>query len=94
MIERNYRIIQIDAWADAEGGWFWNNSLTVGFISHDDLERIEKSTRKILEFFRNDGYLTANSKGHFSVESDDAYITIIRKSNQRPVFAIDLSDED
>lgn len=90
--EKRHRIIQIDAWAEDDNhSWNWNDVYNVGFISAEELDAIENSTRKVLEFMRNEGYLSKDSQGKFTVEKDDMYITILYKKDSRPVFAIDYS---
>jgi len=81
------KILSIDAWAEPEGGWTWNNWFKVGEISKEEFEKLD-TNRKILKWFRQE-YLSDKSIGKCGVE-DDGYNTIItERKNGRPLYAVE-----
>ena len=80
-------ILSIDAWAEP-GGWTWNNWFKIGTISKEDFEKL-KTTRKVLKYMRDEGYLTDNSIGKCTVEDDQYNIVVCERSNWRPLIAIE-----
>lgn len=79
-------ILSIDAWAEPENSWNWNNWHKVGEIV---LEDIPKTNRAIIMYMRKKGYLSDKSKGRVTVEDDGYSLVIIHKSTGRPLFAIE-----
>jgi hypothetical protein len=80
------RILSIDAWRDCDGGWTWNNWYSVGEI---ELSACDWSARKLLKWFRDNGYLKESSAGECAVEDDQNNIVIVERGNRRPIFAIE-----
>lgn len=85
------KILSIDAWADGDGGWTWNNWFNVGSIP---VEAITKNwtTRKIIKWFRDNGYLSDNSQGEIAIDDDQYNIVILERSNRRPLYAIEYGN--
>lgn len=85
------KILSIDAWRNPEG-WDWNAWYKVGEISKENFEKLN-TNRKILKFFRDEGYLSSNSAGKCSVDDDQYNIVICDRSNGRPLYAIEYGPE-
>ena len=86
------KVLSIDAWRDSEG-WTWNNWFTVGSINKKTFETLT-TNRKILKWFRDEGYLsTTRSPGKCSVDDDQYNITIRNKDTFEPLFAIEYGPE-
>jgi hypothetical protein len=83
------RVLSIDAWADGEGGWTWNNWFKVGTV-----EAIPDTNRKILRMMRSEGYLSEASKGKVTVDDDGYNVVICEKSTGMPVFAIEYGADE
>lgn len=81
-------ILSIDAWRNCDGGWDWNQWYKVGVIPLDEFESL-KTPRSIIKYMRHEGYLSERSKGMIAVEDDQYNMTILQKSNRRPLFAIE-----
>ena len=86
------KILSIDAWAESEGGWAWNNWFNVGSIEKEEFESL-KTNRKIIRWFRDNDFLSEKSKGKVSVDDDQYNIVITEKSNGRPLYAIEYGPE-
>jgi len=89
--EITMNILSIDAWKN-EGGWDWNQWYKVGTISKEDLEKLD-TNRKILKWFRDEGYLLETSKGKCSIEDDQYNIVVCDRSNGRPLYSIEYGSE-
>lgn len=85
----------IDAWAEPEGGWSYNQTFKIlGFDEKNYLHE-EITHRKILEFMREKGFLTDYSKGKVYVNSDIwPHIEIGGKTDGQPWFEIYLDEEN
>jgi len=85
------KILSIDAWRDGNS-WTWNQWYNVGTITKEELKALN-SNRKILKYFRDNGYLSSLSTGKCSVEDDQYNVVICERSNGRPLFAIEYGPE-
>jgi len=81
------RILSIDAWKDM-GGWTWNQWYEVDSISNEAFKALD-TNRKILKYFRDEGYLKPESAGKCGVEDDQYNVVIFERSNGRPLYAIE-----
>jgi hypothetical protein len=88
MEEKNIDILSIDAWGDPDGCWTWNQWFKVGEISKEEFEKLS-TTRSVLKWFRENGYLTERSVGKVGVDDDQYNLVIIDRRNKRPLFAIE-----
>jgi len=86
------KILSIDAWAEPYGGWSWNNWYQVGEITKAEFEKLG-TDRKIIRYFRDNGYIGDKSKGLVSVYDDQYNICICDRSNNRPLYAIEYGPE-
>lgn len=80
------RILSIDAWRGIEGGWDWNAWHGVG---RAPVETLNYTPRRLLAWFRREGYLSAQSAGRVAVHDDGHNLVIIDRANQMPLFAIE-----
>jgi len=78
-----FQVASVDAWAESEGGWYWNNQYKIG---EGQLERL--TSRLILKWLRQEDFLTDRSIGRVHVEDFDDVIEIQEKSNRRPILAL------
>lgn len=78
-------ILSIDAWR-YDGGWQWNEWWKVGTCP---LETADLSPRKLLAYFRREGYLSPRSVGRCAIEDDGYNVVILERSDRRPLFAIE-----
>ena len=82
---KTYRILSIDAWREREG-YTWNAWYDAGDITAD---AIHWNARKLLKYFRDNGYLAEKSAGKCAIEDDQYNIVIVERSTRRPLFAIE-----
>lgn len=80
-----YEIRSVEAWRD-DDGWVWNNS----FVVEEEVYFAESALtkRKILRWFRDNGYLTESSKGRVTVEDYGDIIEICARGTGEPLFAM------
>lgn len=84
-----FPILSIDAWADTEGGWFWNAWHKVGEVEILDFAKFP--TESALDLLFAEGYLTKTEGG--AVEDDGYNLTIIDASTGEPLFAIEYGNQ-
>lgn len=82
----SFRVLSIDAWRGVEGGWDWNDWRGVGYAP---VETLNYTPRRLLAWFRSEGYLSAQSAGCVAVQDDGYNITIIDRRNGCPLYAIE-----
>ena len=78
-----YKVLSIDAWAEGEDSWTWNNWFDAGSIDLD----INKPTQDILKAMHEAGYITQTEGG--DVEDDQYNLVIVDKATREPLFAIE-----
>lgn len=81
----NLRILSIDAWREGDS-WTWNNWFYVGDIHKDCLNW---STRKLLKYFRDEGFLAESSVRRVGVNDDQYNIVLLDRRTLRPLYAIE-----
>ena len=79
------RVLSIDAWREAEGGWTWNNWFHVGDV---EPEIVNLPPRQLFAKLREAGYRMPNP-GYAAVEDDGHNLTIIHRHTGEPVLAIE-----
>lgn len=78
-------VLSIDAWADGEDGWTWNNWYRVGSV---DLDDVPVSDDGKLQWFHSHGYVNARALTECEID-DDQYNYVIRvRETGEPMFAI------
>jgi hypothetical protein len=85
------KILSIDAWKTPDG-WTWNNWHKVGEIDKEKFESLV-TTRQILAWMREEGYLSDHSKGRVSINDDQYNLVIVGKNTLEPLFAIEYGPE-
>lgn len=81
------KVLSIDAsWIDAS--WSWNAWYTVGEISLPDFEAL-KTTRSQIKWFRDNDFITEQSKGKVAIDDAQYNLTLINKDTRQPLFAIE-----
>lgn len=98
VIDVKCNVLSIDAWKGQEGGWFWNAWYKIGKISESTIQSFydngKLNNRTVLKWFRDEGYLSDNSKGKLSIEDDQYNIVIQLKGTKEPVYAIEYGTLD
>ena len=88
-------IRSIDAWKNPEGGWDHNNSFV---ILREECKSIlissEITTRKLLQFLREMGVLSENSKGRVRIEDNWPYLEIQNKDTFEPLIQIYFEEDN
>jgi hypothetical protein len=82
---KTYRVLSIDAWQGCDG-YTWNAWYDAGDI---DADAIHWGARKLLKYFRDNGFLTEQSAGKCAIDDDQYNIVIVERSTRRPLFAIE-----
>lgn len=79
-------VLSIDAWADGEDGWTWNNWHKVGTcpISTCDLE-----PAAIIAFMIEEGYLNATAATRCEVDDDQYNMVVLDAVTREPLFALE-----
>lgn len=85
-MKNELNILSVDAVYDGYR-WVWNTWYKVGTITKGEFEKLN-TTRKLLKYMREKGYLSEYSKGRTIVE-DDQYNICFQEKNGRTVFAIE-----
>ena len=62
---RTVRVLSIDAWREAGGGWTWNAWYGAGHVTR---EACNYSPRRLLAYMRRQGFLTGLSRGRCAIE--------------------------
>lgn len=83
------RVLSIDAWREAEGGWTWNNWFNIGEAPK---EVADYKPRKLLKWLRNN--IKCNlPPGHLSIEDDGYNIVIKHRHTGEPLYALEYGNE-
>lgn len=101
MMSKKFRILSIDAWADIDESWTWNNWFHVE--TYDSNIHGELNEENAMKFFFNEMF-TANSmtrkhgddfeefKNIFEIDDDQHNLVLIRKENRMPLYAIEYGN--
>ena len=86
------KILSIDAWADGENGWTWNNWYEVSNITEDKFDILYN--RELMEdhaftdWFIEQGFLNTPNTKYYT--DDDGYnIIICFAETMKPLYAIE-----
>jgi len=82
------KVLSIDAWAEPEGGWTWNQWYKVGDISKEDFEKL-KTERDFRLWFKREGYVVTASKKRVAIEDDQYNVVLVDARSGMPLFAIE-----
>lgn len=78
------RVLSIDAWADGEGGWTWNQWYDTGVQVIDPLRL---NNRELLRELRRAG--VDIPKGICAVEDDQNNLVIVKVNGRMPLYAVE-----
>lgn len=79
-------VLSIDAWADGEGGWTWNNWFKVGTVALSEITDLDDQALR--EWFHSNGYTTTADPTLCEIDDDQYNIVICDAPNHMPLFAI------
>lgn len=79
-------VLSIDAWADGEDGWTWNNWHKVGTCP---LATCALEPPAIIGYMVREGYLRTGAGELVEVEDDQYNIVIVDKETREPLFALE-----
>ncbi len=79
-------VLSIDAWADGEDGWTWNNWHKVGTCA---LTTCDLPAAEIIAFMIGEGYLQQTASERCEVEDDQYNMVIVDKETREPLFALE-----
>lgn len=78
-----YSVLSIDAWADGDDGWTWNQWFNAGTIDVD----LAADSAAILQAMADAGYIKNPQLG--DIEDDPYNLVIVNKETREPIFAIE-----
>lgn len=79
------RLLSVDAWRDAAGGWFWNSWNVRGFVP---LAWCELSPRALMRKLREHGGAYP-APGRCAIEDDGHNVVIVMRGTREPIAAIE-----
>jgi hypothetical protein len=79
-------ILSIDAWAEGENGWTWNQWFKVGECT---LETCDLPEAEIIRFMINEGYLSEQAVEGCVVDDDQYNVVICDAETLEPLFALE-----
>jgi len=82
------RVLSIDAWREFDGSWQWNAWYNVGALPKEKADILD-SSRKLLRWFRDEGFLTEESKGKIAIIDDQYNVVIVKRGTMEPLFAVE-----
>jgi len=86
------KILSVDAWAEPEGGWTWNNWFDIGSISKEEFETL-KTDKEFRLWFKRNGYTTTANKRKVSIDDDQYNVCLCDAKDGRPLYAIEYGPE-
>ena len=86
------KVLSIDAWAESEGGWNWNQWYHVGDISKEEFEAL-KTDKAIAVWFHENGYTATADMRRITIDDDQYNVVVCEKKGGMPLFAIEYGPE-
>jgi len=83
--ENTIQLLSIDAWREGYS-WVWNQWFKRGRVP---AALLDKPTRYILAFLREENYLSNESKGRVAIEDDGYNLVIVCRGTREPILAIE-----
>lgn len=80
-------VLSVDAWKDGCGNYSWNDWHKLGEISLEKFESLN-TNRKLIAWFRGEGYIGNGSKGKVGITNTDYNICVTDRRDGRPLYAI------
>lgn len=84
--EKMINVLSIDAWADGEDGWTWNNWHKVGTAP---LATCDLPPAEIIAFMISEGYVQDGAASLVEVDDDQYNMVILDKDTREPLFALE-----
>lgn len=84
--EKMINVLSIDAWADGEDGWTWNNWHKVGTCP---LATCDLKPSEIIAYMIEEGYLKPDAATGCLVEDDQYNMVILDAETREPLFALE-----
>lgn len=75
------KILSIDAWANGENDWTWNQWFTVG--------EIESVPDDPIGYLIDEGYLKPLARENCYIDDDQYNIVVCDKADNRPLYAFE-----
>jgi hypothetical protein len=85
METKQVSILSIDAWADGDDGWNWNQWYKVGSV---DVTMCDKKEPEILAFMVAEGFLKSKALECCYVEDDQYNMVVCDKETHEPLYAL------
>lgn len=92
---RHHTLYSVDAWAEADGGWSYNDTHRIGEVDDKDLrgQTGDYSVRRILRAFREvSGYKLDRCTVEFSGTTPEA-VEVLERGTRRPLLMVWLDEE-
>ena len=86
------KILSVDAQAEGEGNWTWNQWYKVVEIDKAEFESL-KTEKEYRLWFKRNGYTTTASKRKVAIDDDQYNIVLCDASDMRPLYAIEYGPE-
>ncbi len=83
---KSINVLSIDAWADGDDGWTWNNWHKVGTCP---LATCDLPGDEIVAFMIAEGYLHDGAAARVEVDDDQCNMVIVDKATREPLFALE-----
>jgi hypothetical protein len=83
---KTINVLSIDAWAEGEDGWTWNNWHKVGTCA---LATCGLPPAEIIAFMVDEGYLRAGAADRCEVDDDQYNMVILDADTREPLFALE-----
>jgi hypothetical protein len=83
---KTINVLSIDAWADGEDGWTWNNWHKVGTCA---LATCDLAPAEIIAFMIAEGYLKPGAADRCRVDDDQYNMVILDAETSEPLFALE-----
>lgn len=84
--DKTINILSIDAWADGEDGWTWNQWHKVGSCP---LTTCDLPPADIIAYMIAEGYLGETAVGKVEVDDDQYNMVIVDADTREPLFALE-----
>lgn len=84
--ETTVNVLSIDAWADGDDGWTWNQWHKVGTAP---LATCDLQPAEVIAFMISEGYLRDGVADRVELEDDQYNLVIVDADTREPLFALE-----
>lgn len=84
---KTFKVLSIDAWAESENSWTWNNWFTQNW-SYDETDYGPLTKESAMKFFK-EFYINPKAEKRLEILDDQYNLVLVEKKNQRPLYAIE-----